>query len=39
MIDNKSGLGLGFFGRHVVGNMKGKIENIASGGKPIAWCG
>jgi hypothetical protein len=30
------GLGLGCFGKLVVGNVKGKMENIAGGGEPIA---
>jgi hypothetical protein len=29
-------LGLGCFGKLVVGNVKGKMENIAGGGEPIA---
>jgi hypothetical protein len=33
---NRLGLGLGCFGKLVVGNVKGKMENIAGGGEPIA---
>jgi hypothetical protein len=36
MIGNKSELGLGCFGRLAVGNTKGKMENIAGDGEPIA---
>jgi hypothetical protein len=36
MIGSKSGLGIGSFGRLAVGNVKGKMENIAGGGEPIA---
>jgi hypothetical protein len=38
MIGNKPRLGLGCFGRLVVGNVKGMMENITGGGEPIAWC-
>jgi hypothetical protein len=36
MIDSKSGIGLGCFGRLIVGSAKGKMENIAGGGELIA---
>jgi hypothetical protein len=36
MIGNKPGLVLGCFGRLVVGNAKGKMENFAGGGELIA---
>jgi hypothetical protein len=39
MIDNKSGLGLDCFGRLALVNVNGKMENIAGGREPIAWCG
>jgi hypothetical protein len=39
MIGNKPGLGHDCFGRLVMGNTKDRMENIASGGEPIAWCG
>jgi hypothetical protein len=36
MIGNKPGLGLGCFGRLVVGNATGKMENFVVGGELIA---
>jgi hypothetical protein len=39
MIGNTLGLGLDYFGRLVLRNVNGKMENIAGGGEPIAWCG
>jgi hypothetical protein len=36
MIGNKPGLGLGYFGRLVVGDAKGKMVSIVGGGVPIA---
>jgi hypothetical protein len=36
IIGNRLGLGLGCFGKLVLGNVKGKMENIAGGGEPIA---
>jgi hypothetical protein len=36
MIGNRSELGLGYFSRLIVGNVKYKMENIAGGGEPIA---
>jgi hypothetical protein len=36
MIGNKPGLGLGYFGRLVVGDAKGKMASIVGGGVPIA---
>jgi hypothetical protein len=36
MIDSKPGIGLGCFGRLIVGSAKGKMENIAGGGELIA---
>jgi hypothetical protein len=36
MIGSKPGLGLDFSSKLVVGNAKGKLENIASGVRPIA---
>jgi hypothetical protein len=36
MIGNKPRLEIGCFGRLAVGNVKGKMENIAGGREPIA---
>jgi hypothetical protein len=36
MIDNKTELELGYFGRLLVERVRGKMENIVSGGQPIA---
>jgi hypothetical protein len=38
-IDNTSDVGLGYFGKLVVGRVKDKMENIANGEGFTAWCG
>jgi hypothetical protein len=39
MIGSWPEVGLGCFGRLVVGKEKGRMENIVGGEGPIAWCG
>jgi hypothetical protein len=39
MIGNRLEVGFGSFGRLAMGNAKGKMDNIASGGVPISWWG
>jgi hypothetical protein len=36
MIGNRLKVGLDYFGRIAMGNVKGKMENIAGGVEPIA---
>jgi hypothetical protein len=38
MIGNRLEVGFGSFGRLAMGNAKGKMDNIASGGVPISGC-
>jgi hypothetical protein len=38
-IDNTPKVGLGCFGMLVVDRVKGRMENIAGGEGPTAWCG
>jgi hypothetical protein len=39
MIGNRLGFGLDCFGRLMVGNAMGKMDNIFGGGESIAWYG
>jgi hypothetical protein len=38
MIGNRLGLGLDCVGRLILGNVNGKMQNIAGCGELIAWC-
>jgi hypothetical protein len=39
MIGIRPDVGLGYFGRLVVGIEKCRMENIVGGGGSIVWCG
>jgi hypothetical protein len=39
MLGNMLEVGFGYFGRLGLNNADGRMENIADGVEPIAWCG